>query len=346
MQELLLPGITILCTPGPPQGKHPWRVAAVRSVAHGREETILLDTGRTNRVAAELIERRVVPALEAFSIRRAEVTVPDLRGRFDFLLEHRHTGEELLLEVKSCTLFNGRYAMFPDAVTDRGARHVAELAGTDRRAALLFVVHSDRPDHFLPDYHTDLEFSRTLFEARDRLPIFAVGVRWNRRLGIEAVRPHLEIPWEILPPLLEDRGSYLILLRLDSDRTITTGALGEVRYPAGHYLYVGSAQKGLTARINRHRRGNARRKHWHIDYLREQATFVDAYAIREPLRREAEIVRELRQIADDAVPGFGSSDSTEASHLLTFSQDPRRRREFQQAVFRLRRYGVEGLPAG
>jgi len=364
MQELLLPGAELLVRPGPEGGKHPWRVVATRS-AGGGGAVIYLDTGGTNRVAAQLIAERRIPALADYDVVRAEVTVPGMRSRFDFLLRHRETAAELLLEVKSCTLFNGRWAMFPDAVTERGTRHLLELAeaagaqtpyggrgspaaavapaaaAVAPAAAILFVVHSDEPEFFLPDYHSDLTFARTLLAVKDRVPILATGVRWGADLEVAAYRRELAIPWEILPPLLEDRGAYLVVLRLDRPTTIATGALGDVTYRRGYYLYIGSAQRNLTARLNRHRRPGRRRKHWHIDYLRETCTVVDSYTIREPWRRETEIVRRLRPLADEGIPRFGSSDSPEPSHLLYFTEDPRRRADFQDLLLELRRHGPE-----
>lgn len=359
MQELLLPGAELLVRPGPEGGKHPWRVAAARPAGGGHRDgtVIYLDTGGTNRVAARLLAERRIPALADYDVVRAEVTVPGTRSRFDFLLRHRETGTELLLEVKSCTLFNGRWAMFPDAVTERGTRHLLELAETagaqsrdggrgSSAAAILFVVHSDKPEFFIPDYHSDLTFARTLLAVKDRVPILATGVRWGADLEVAAYRQELAIPWEILPPLLEDRGAYLVVLRLDRPTTIATGALGDVAYRRGYYLYIGSAQRNLTARLNRHRRPGRRRKHWHIDYLRETCTVVDSYPIREPWRREIQIVRRLRPLADGAIPGFGSSDSPEPSHLLYFTEDPRRRADFQNLLLELRRYGPEQLRSG
>ena len=104
------------------------------------------------------------------------------RSRFDFLLSHR--GADVLLEVKSCTLAGERVAMFPDAVTERGARHVRELAEiSDRgtRTAVLFVVQWPHAEIFMPDFHTDPEFTRTLLACRRRVETRAVAVRWNRK---------------------------------------------------------------------------------------------------------------------------------------------------------------------
>ena len=71
----------------------------------------------------------------------------------------------MFLEVKSCTLVGKKVAMFPDAITERGARHLRELADLSRngsKTAVLFIVHWPLAEVFMPDYHTDLNFTRTL----------------------------------------------------------------------------------------------------------------------------------------------------------------------------------------
>lgn len=83
MQELLLPGVELICRPGPDGGKHPWRIIGVTAPPPGRPggtEYIFLDTGATNRVAATLIEEERIPFLEAWEISRPEVSVPGSGG--------------------------------------------------------------------------------------------------------------------------------------------------------------------------------------------------------------------------------------------------------------------------
>jgi DNA-binding sugar fermentation-stimulating protein len=66
-------------------------------------------------------------------------------SRFDFLLERN--GRPFYLEVKSCTLVGRSIAMFPDAVTARGRRHLEELADMGRRGTpcgVLFLIHWPR----------------------------------------------------------------------------------------------------------------------------------------------------------------------------------------------------------
>ncbi|MCG8480651.1 MAG: DNA/RNA nuclease SfsA, partial [Spirochaetales bacterium] len=125
MQEVLLPGARLGLVPGPEEGRHPWRVVSF----HRDDLTIPIDTVSANRVARFLIQSRRIPALRDWDIAHSEVA---RRGgsRFDFLLrrrggatDHGIAGEERYLEVKSCSLFNGAWAFFPDAVTTRGRRH-------------------------------------------------------------------------------------------------------------------------------------------------------------------------------------------------------------------------------
>ena len=51
-------------------------------------------------------------------------------------------------------------------------------------------------------------------------------------------------------------GAYVLAVRLDSRRELPVGRLGRFNFPAGWYLYVGSAMGtgGLPARLRRHRR--------------------------------------------------------------------------------------------
>lgn len=62
------------------------------------------------------------------------------------------------------------------------------------------------------------------------------------------------------------RGTYLLAVRLDSPRTVGVGALGDIRFDAGVYIYVGSAMGGLDQRVGRHLSGRKTLR-WHIDYL-------------------------------------------------------------------------------
>ncbi len=349
MQEILLPGTRLGIRPGPEGGRHPWRVQTL----HRQGATIPLDTGAANRIARILLEHRLVPGLEDRAVVRAEVTPPGGASRFDFQLTRAaapggvsagaadsvapsDTGPPAYLEVKSCTLFNGPWALFPDAVTDRGRRHVEELA-QHPGSVVLFLVHSGEVEFFGPDLHVDLAFAQALYAHRNAVRILPIALEWDQDMRLQAPPRLLPVLWNRIAPGLEDRGSYLVVLRLSAERSIPVGWLGTRTFPAGYYVYVGSAMQHLSKRVARHRTGRRTRKHWHIDYLREISEYVTTYVVREPRRRELEIVAEIAAIATGSIPAFGSSDSPHPSHLFRFDEDPRTDAQFQETLLTIRR---------
>lgn len=70
-----------------------------------------------------------------------------------------------------------------------------------------------------------------------------------------------------------NRGVYLAFFRLPRTQTIEIGRLGCWRFAAGVYVYVGSAQRNLQARLGRHARRHKTRC-WHIDYVSVRADFL------------------------------------------------------------------------
>jgi len=118
-----------------------------------------------------------------------------------------------------------------------------------------------------------------------------------------------------------DRGSYLLILRLPKKVSREIGKLGEVVFKEGYYIYVGSARKNLSGRIQRHKRLQ-KKLFWHIDYLRAIAEFHAALPVRTEDRLECEIAHAVKGIADWEVPRFGSSDCSCNSHLFGMLKDP------------------------
>ncbi|HOK90511.1 MAG TPA: DNA/RNA nuclease SfsA [Candidatus Hydrogenedentes bacterium] len=327
LRELLLPGATLTLvrparvvagasSPDPGKRATDWTVVAVERDG----APVLLHTHWNNRVARHLLEHRLVPGLETYTVVRSEVR----RGgsRFDFLL----TGPDgpLLLEVKSCTLFESGVALFPDAPTDRGRRHVDELraiARSGEAAAVLILAHSPRVTVFAPDYHTDPAFAQALCQARRDVTVIPVRLGWTSDLYLSGWPERLPVPWEVIERENRDGGVYVMGFRLDAPRTVEVGALGACRFNAGHYLYVGSAARGLDARIRRHL---ARRKrfHWHVDWLRDVADGVRAWPIRCVERLECALARSLSERLTEGPPGFGSSDCACGTHLFYSGTDP------------------------
>jgi len=301
------------------------------AVAVEREDhPVMLHTHLTNEVARYLLQRKKIPGLENARIVKSEIRVGG--SRFDFLLEEGR--KNILLEVKSCTLVGKSVAMFPDAVTERGTRHLKELGKISEegiRTVLLLIIHWPFAKVFMPDYHTDLNFSQTFLQIRDRVEVIPVSVRWDQDLSLSPNVKILKIPWVPIEKEAKDRGSYLLILNLKRNRKIVVGKLGKVHFRKGFYIYVGSAMANLSRRMERHRRLR-KQHHWHIDELRAVAEFHSVLAIRSSERLECEAAKAMSEIAEWSVSGFGSTDCSCETHLFGMGNDPIQSEDFQKLL--------------
>lgn len=98
--------------------------------------------------------------------------------------------------------------------------------------------------------------------------------------------------------------SYQLYIELTSPTSLTIGKLGTIDFPAGRYVYTGSAKLNIEARINRHLSKHKKLK-WHIDYLLDSANAVVTNVIKYTLSE-----CELNQQAMGTViyPKFGATD--------------------------------------
>ena len=123
-------------------------------------------------------------------------------------------------------------------------------------------------------------------------------------------------------PARRDAGSppvtYQLLIRVDRPCRVRVGRLGAFVFPAGRYVYTGSAKRALEARVARHL-ARTKRLHWHIDYLLA-APGVTVESVRRSRRSECAV----NQAAGGSVPapGFGASDCRArcGSHLRFLGQ--------------------------
>lgn len=128
-----------------------------------------INTGRANALVAEALDAGRVPELAGYARRRAEVRYGSA-SRVDFLLED-DGHPDCYVEVKSVTLRReGPLAEFPDAVTARGTRHLAELAEMVRqgqRAVLFFLVQRADCEAVAPAADIDPAYADALTGAID-----------------------------------------------------------------------------------------------------------------------------------------------------------------------------------
>ncbi|MBN1937666.1 MAG: GIY-YIG nuclease family protein [Anaerolineae bacterium] len=119
-----------------------------------------------------------------------------------------------------------------------------------------------------------------------------------------------------------DKGTYLLIVRLDRQTRIQAGKLGTFDLDAGRYAYIGSAMGpgGLAARLSRHKRQD-KRLHWHIDYLLQQGTLAYVLYVESPIRLECAWACAIDRLpgAYRPIPRFGSSDCACPSHLIGLS---------------------------
>lgn len=129
------------------------------------------------------------------------------------------------------------------------------------------------------------------------------------------------------------RGTYVLILHLETVTSIEVGRLGCFDFAPGYYAYVGSAcgPGGLAGRLRHHlaltlRRGvhAAPRRHWHIDYLRDAAEVVEVWLGAGAAGREHAWAALLQQLAGATLPvaRFGASDCTCPAHLFHFPAMP------------------------
>lgn len=311
------------------QGKYPYRVVATRY----QDQFVFLDTLKVNDIFACLLADNLVPQFSGSAQIQREVTVGD--SRFDFCFVHE--GQNVIVEIKSCTLCHNGLAMFPDAPTLRGKKHLKTLERLARekqaRTYIIYLILNASAERFMPDLHVDFDYAKLFLAARH---VTYLVFKLN---GIDPVSIDLASLQEV--PIDEastrthcrNKGSYLLLLENPQDRLFTIGKLGDIHFPQGWYVYVGSAMNSLDARLKRHQR-TRKKRFWHIDYLASTAMKVrKVYPIRIIDRIEAELAHAVGTLSDAAIPHFGASDAHEDSHLFYFNTSPLRQRAFIDVLF-------------
>lgn len=128
-----------------------------------------INTNRSNRLVREAIEAGVIVELAGYPRIQSEVTVGEGRSRIDFLLSGGQELKDCYVEVKNVTATaRDGIAVFPDAVSLRGSKHLRELSGLvglGYRAVLCFCVQRDDVAEVRPAEAIDPVYAATLREA-------------------------------------------------------------------------------------------------------------------------------------------------------------------------------------
>ena len=157
-KELLTPGAAVWCE----KSNNPMRKTQYDLIAVQKGTRLInMDSQAPNKAAYEWLSGGGLGALENL---RAETTYGN--SRFDFSFEK--DGKRCFLEVKGVTLENDGICAFPDAPTQRGAKHLKELTALAKEgfgAYVLFVIQMTDVVHLHPNDDTDPAFGDALREA-------------------------------------------------------------------------------------------------------------------------------------------------------------------------------------
>lgn len=139
-----------------------------------------VETGMPNRVVAQAARQDALPGLPGLREVRTEVKYGAENSRIDVLALDGE-GRKVFIEVKNATLKDGAWGLFPDAVTERGTKHLRELQAMVReghRAAIAFFVHRTDVDRFDAAREIDPAYGAELGRAAETgVAILPLAVR-------------------------------------------------------------------------------------------------------------------------------------------------------------------------
>ena len=153
-KELLTKNATVFLE----KTKNPLRKTQFDLVAVLKEDKLInMDSFAPNIAAEEFFKNKYKRVLHEVKYKNS---------RFDLFIEDTNT----FVEVKGVTLEKDNIAMFPDAPTERGRKHIFELMDAKNNgynAEILFVIQFENAKKFIPNYKTDEKFKEALFLAQN-----------------------------------------------------------------------------------------------------------------------------------------------------------------------------------
>ena len=163
-KELLIPGAkAILCESDNPERSTKYDLICVFK----GEMLVNIDSQVPNKVVEESISK--IPGFEKIDVLQHEYTYG--RSRIDILAKSGN--KKMLMEVKGVTLEKDGVALFPDAPTDRGLKHIRELCSSLQEgyeAYVMFLIQMSGPEVFTPNYAMHEEFAKEV-EKADKLGV-------------------------------------------------------------------------------------------------------------------------------------------------------------------------------
>lgn len=195
LKELLFPGANLLVRPAPKGSERKTKFSTVMVNHNG--QLISLVSALPNQFVKEALGKNEIPIFEDYTLVRPEIPVG--KHRFDFLLKDPN-GSDFYLEVKSVTFVENGLAQFPDAVTERGAKHALalnKLVESGEGAGILFVCQRPDANSFQPMWDRDPKLGKAVLDANRAgvkvwcitLNISETDMTFNREIPV-----NLELP--------------------------------------------------------------------------------------------------------------------------------------------------------
>jgi len=160
MHELMVPRTTVYIIPRRgDQRKTRYDLTLVEY----NDTLVSIDSRLPNYILREAVTANILPMFRGYSVQRMEPSYGD--SRFD--LQLGKGSDTILVEAKSCTLVENGVALFPDAPTKRGARHMNTLAKAlkQSRAAVIFIIQREDARIWRPHRRMDPDFADSLGRA-------------------------------------------------------------------------------------------------------------------------------------------------------------------------------------
>ena len=156
-----------------------------------RGALVSLYSQQANSIVYDAIIEGKIKELSGYEIHQREKTIDN--SRIDIYLANEN--EKCYVEVKGVTLIIGDEARFPDAPTQRGAKHLKELIKLKKqgyRCCVFFLIQHPIGKFFRPNWENDPEFSQTLNDAYNAGVEILVYRCDNQLDGIELIPESLD----------------------------------------------------------------------------------------------------------------------------------------------------------
>jgi len=150
-----------------------------------------------NLLVTAAIKSSLIPQLSGYDSLRAEVRYSD-NSRIDILLENKNNNNrKCFVEIKNCSMVENEVAMFPDAITSRGLKHMktlAEQVNSGYRAVVFFLVQRMDAKNFRPADHIDPSYGYAL---RDAVKSGVEIIVYDVKITLKDIRLSAQLPYDL-----------------------------------------------------------------------------------------------------------------------------------------------------